>query len=519
VEEMFAGQALIINIAFIILGFFFHAYITKTNAIAAGKQSKSILAEAQKESAVIRREAKVQAKDAILRAREKSGQELTAQRKDILDLEKRVVEREKGLSGKLEMLSTKEMQLTGRLTEVHDQKDVLKEKQNKLDALIQDETRHIEEIAILSKDEARKEIMSRMEDELTSEAGGLIRNIQKNTKQDAAKKAREIIATAIQRYAAETVCDLTTSTVSLASDDVKGRIIGREGRNIKSFESVTGVNLLIDETPEVVILSCFDPIRREVARVALEQLIEDGRIHPARIEETVEQVRKDIDENTRKAGEEALFGLGVTGVAPELVHILGKLKFRTSYRQNVLDHSVEAAHLIAMMAAELGLDSTIAKRVGIFHDIGKAVDHEVEGGHATIGANLLRKYGEDAIIYNAIGSQHEDMDRSNVYAVLCDAADAITAARPGARVETTDLYLQRLEKIEKICNQYAGVKSSYAVQAGREVRIMVEPTKFNDHGTLLLARNVAKEISKEVKMPGVVRVTVIRETRCVEFAK
>jgi ribonuclease Y len=519
VEEMFAGQALIINIAFIILGFFFHAYITKTNAIAASKQSKSILAEAQKESAVIRREAKVQAKDAVLRAREKSGNEFAAQRKDILDLEKRVVEREKNLSGKLDMLSSKELQLTGRLTEVHDKKDVLKEKENKLETLIQEEIQRIEETASLSKDEARKVIMKRMEDELTAEAGGLIRHVQKDTKQDAEKKAREIIATAIQRYAAETVCDLTTSSVPLESDDVKGRIIGREGRNIKSFEAATGVNVLIDETPEVVVLSCFDPIRREVARVALEQLIEDGRIHPARIEETVDKVRQEIDESTRKAGEEALFGLGITGVAPELMQILGKLKFRTSYKQNVLDHSVEAAHLIAMMAAELGLDTKIAKRVGIFHDIGKAVDHEVEGGHAGIGANLLRKYGEDPVIYNAIGAQHEDMDRSNVYAVLCDAADAITAARPGARAETTDLYLQRLEQIEKICNQYAGVKSSYAVQAGREVRIMVEPTKFNDHGTLLLARNVAKQISKEVKMPGVVRVTVIRETRCVEYAK
>jgi ribonuclease Y len=519
VEEMFTGQALVINIAFIILGFFFHAYISKTNAIAASKQSKSILNEAQKESDVIRREAKVQAKDAVLRAREKSGNEFAAQRKDILDLEKRVVEREKSLSGKLDMLSTKELQLTGRLTEVHDKKDALKDQQNHLEKLVQEELQRIEETASLSKEDARKVIMKRMEEELTAEAGGLIRHVQRDTKQDSEKKAREIIATAIQRYAAATVCDLTTSSVHLESDDVKGRIIGREGRNIKSFEAATGVNVLIDETPEVVVLSCFDPIRREVARVAMKQLIEDGRIHPARIEETVETVRLEIDASTRKAGEEALFGLGITGVDPNLVQILGKLKFRTSYKQNVLDHSVEAAHLIAMMASELGLDSKIAKRVGIFHDIGKAVDHEVEGGHAGIGANLLRKYGEDAIIYNAIGSQHEDMDRSNVYAVLCDAADAITAARPGARAETTDLYLQRLEQIEKICNQYAGVKSSYAVQAGREVRIMVEPTKFNDHGTLLLARNVAKQISSEVKMPGVVRVTVIRETRCVEYAK
>ncbi len=518
-DEMFAGQGVILGFGFVILGFFFHAYISKTNAIAASKQSKAILAEAQREAEVLRREAKVQAKDAVLRAREKSEQANSAQRKDILDLEKRIVEREKNLSSKLEMLSNKELQLTGRLTEVHDQKDELKERQNKLDTLILEETKCVETAANLSKEEARKSIMNRMEDELKAESGGLIRNIQKEAKLDAEKQAREILSIAIQRYAADTVCDLTTSSVSLESDEVKGRIIGREGRNIKSFEAVTGVNILIDETPEVVVLSCFDPIRREVARIALGQLIEDGRIHPARIEETVEKVREELDNNIRHAGEEALFGLGITGVAPELVQILGKLKFRTSYKQNVLDHSIEAAHLIAIMAAELGLDTKIAKRCGIFHDIGKALSHEVEGGHAEIGANLLRKYGEERIIYNAVGSQHEGVERESVYGLLCDAADAMTAARPGARMETTDLYIQRLKKIEEICNQYAGVKSSYAVQAGREVRIMVSPEKFNDHGSLLLARNIAKQIGKEVKIPGVVRVTVIRETRCVEYAK
>ncbi len=518
-EELFAGYNLVIGIGFVVLGFFFHAYITKTNAIAASKQSKVILGKAQKEADIIRREAKVQAKDAVLRARENSEKETSSQRKDILDLEKRVVEREKTLSSKLDMLSTKELQLTGRLTEVHDQKDVLKEKEGELEKLVQEETQRIEDAASLSKDEAQKIIMARMKDELQIESSGLIRHAQRDTKADAEKKAREIISIAIQRYAADTVSDITTSNVPLASDDIKGRIIGKEGRNIKSFEAVTGVNVLIDETPELVVLSSFDPIRREVARVALIELIEDGRIHPIRIEETVEKVRAELDTTIRHAGEEALFGLGITGVAPELVHVLGKLKFRTSYRQNVLDHSIEAAHLIAIMAAELGLDTKIAKRCGIFHDIGKAIDHEVEGGHASIGENLLRKYGEDPLVYKAIGAQHEDMDRSNVYAVLCDAADAMTAARPGARMEITDLYIERLEKIEKICNQYAGVKSSYAVQAGREVRIMVEPETFTDHASQLLARNIAKQIGKEVKVPGVVRVTVIRETRCIEYAK
>ncbi len=519
VEELFAGQGVLLGLGFLILGFFFNAYLTKTNAVAASKQAKAILAEAQKEADVVRREAKVQAKDAILRARENSERDLAAQRKDILDLEKRVVEREKTLTSKLEMLNTKELRLTGRMTEISEKKDELKERRAELDGLVEQELIRVEDAAALSKDEARKIIMKRMEEELRAEANGLVRNIQKEAKEDAKKKAREIVATAIQRYAAETVFDITTSSVNLASDDIKGRIIGKEGRNIKSFEAETGVNVLIDETPEVVVLSCYDPIRREVARVALERLIEDGRIHPARIEDTVAKVREEIDETIRHAGEEALFNLGVNGVAPELVHTLGKLKFRTSYKQNVLDHSIETAHIMSMMATEMGLDPKIAKRVGIFHDIGKAIDHEVEGGHAVIGANLMRKHGEDRIVYNAVGSHHEDMERESVYAVLCDAADALTAARPGARAETTDLYIQRLEQIEKISNQYAGVKSSYAVQAGREVRVMVEPEKFNDHGASLLAKNIAKQIGKEVKIPGTVRVTVIRETRCVEYAK
>lgn len=518
-EEMFAGQALIINIAFVVLGFFFHAYITKTNAIAAGKQSKAILASAHKESDVIRREAKVQAKDAVLRAREKSEQDLLEQRRDILNLEKRVVEREKNLSSKLEMLSSKELKLAGRMTQIQDEKDALVEKRKQLDELIRQESERVEQAAALSRDHARKILMERMEQELEAETAGLIRHARKEARQEAKKAAREIIATAIQRYAADTVSDITTCNVPLASDDVKGRIIGKEGRNIRSFEAVTGVNLLIDETPGLVVLSSFDPVRREVARVALNELIEDGRIHPARIEETVERVRRDLDDTIRQAGEEALFELGVTGVAPELVQTLGKLKFRTSFKQNVLDHSIEAAHLISMMAAELGLDPRLARRIGIFHDIGKAVDHESEGAHAAVGEALLRKYGEDPLVCKAVGAQHEEMDQTNIYAVLCDAADAITAARPGARMESTELYLERLTKIEQICNQYSGVKSCYAVQAGREVRIMVHPEQYNDHGAQLLARNVAKQISRDVKIPGIVRVTVIRETRCVEYAK
>ena len=513
------GYEFILSLGFLVLGFFFHAYLTKTNAVAASKQAKAILKEAGKEADVIRREAKVQGKDAVIRARENAEKESAYQRKEILDLEKRVVEREKNLTRKLDMLNAKELDLSNRITEISEQKLEWHQKHQALDKLIEQESKNVEVAAQFSKQEAREAIMKRMEDELQAEANAFVRHAQKAAKEEAKKKACGIIAEAIQRYAAETVCELTTSSVPLQSDDVKGRIIGREGRNIKSFEAETGVNVLIDETPEVVVLSSYDPIRREVARVALERLIEDGRIHPARIEETVETVRREIDETIRQAGEEALFQLGLTGVAPELVHILGKLKFRTSYKQNVLDHSIEAAHIMSLMAGELGLDTKIAKRIGIFHDIGKALDHEAEGGHAVIGAHLLRKHGEDRLVWNAVGAHHEEMERESAYAVLCEAADAITAARPGARMEITDIYLQRLEQIETIANQYAGVKSSYAVQAGREVRIMVEPTKFNDHGAALLAKNVAKEIGRTVKISGTVRVTVIRETRCVEYVK
>jgi ribonuclease Y len=516
---MFAGQGMVISMGFLMLGFFFHAYLTKTNAIAAKKQSKAILADAEREADVLKREAKIQAKDAILRAREKAEKMMVQQRRDILDLEKRIVAREKDLSAKLQMLAQKEGALDREKKALEKERTLLKEKQRELDELINQEAERVEAAADLSREEARRMIMDRMEEELRDEARGLVRHIQKAAKEEASEKAREIVATAIQRYAADTVSNITTSTVALASDDIKGRIIGREGRNIKSFEQVTGVNLLVDETPEVVVLSCFDPIRREIARVALERLIEDGRIHPARIEETVAEVRKEIDESIRKAGEEALYNLGITGVAPELMHTLGKLKFRTSYKQNVLDHSIETAHLLAKMAAEMGLDEDIARRVGVFHDIGKALDEENEGSHAIAGSKLLRKHGEDRVIYNAVGAHHGEIERESVYAVLCEAADAITAARPGARMETTDLYLKRLEKIEQICNQHKGVKSSFAVQAGREVRIMVEPSKFTDKGAQLLARSIARQISKEVRIPGTVRVTVIRETRCVEFAK
>jgi ribonuclease Y len=361
--------------------------------------------------------------------------------------------------------------------------------------------------------------MEQMEKELESEISGLIRQQQKRIYEQARAEARDVVVSAIERYAGEHVSNVTVTQVSIPSEDMKGRLIGKEGRNFKSFEMESGVNLIIDETPGIVQLSSFDPVRREVARVALEKLMADGRIHPASIEETVKKTRTEVDEIIRQAGEDALYKLGISGVAPELVKILGRLKYRTSYKQNVLDHSIEMASLMGMMAADLDLDVDLAKRVGMFHDLGKALDHEVEGSHAEIGANLLRKYGEVPLVYNAVASHHEEVEKSSVYAVLASAADAMTAARPGARMDTTDLYLQRLDKLEKIALSFKGVDKCYAIQAGRELRVMVEHDKVDDAQALILARDIANRIQSEVKYPGQVKVTVIRETRAIEYAK
>jgi ribonuclease Y len=361
--------------------------------------------------------------------------------------------------------------------------------------------------------------MQQLEQDLQSESGNLIRRIQEDTKDRAEREARRIITMAIERYAGDQVNEMTTSTVTLPSDDMKGRIIGREGRNIRSFEAATGVNILIDDTPEVVVISGFDPLRREIARIALERLIEDGRIHPARIEEVVDKVQAEVEETIRHAGEEAIYDLGLQGVAPELVRTLGRLKFRHSYGQNVLKHSIEMGHLMGTMASELRLDSAQAKRIGLFHDIGKALDHKVEGGHAIIGADLLKRHGESAVVYNAVAAHHGEVEPESLYANLTIAADAITAARPGARSETTEIYLKRLEKLEEISNQFRGVEKSYAIQAGREIRVLVEPTKIDDNEAMQMARNISKQIEQELQYPGQIRVTVIRETRCVEYAK
>lgn len=512
-------QTFIVGLGFVVLGFFFHAYLTRSNAMAASNRGKVILDEAKKQAEAIKHEADVKAREEVLKAREKAEHSLDKKRQSIIELEDRVVAREKNISRKLELLETKDRTLSEKLEKTEQEKTTLKEQKNILMERIVEETQRIQEVADLSKEDARNIIMDRMETELEGEISGLIRHQQKTAYDQARMQAREIVCSAIERYAGEHVADVTATQVRLASDDMKGRIIGKEGRNIRSFETESGVNLIIDETPGVVLLSSFDPVRREVARIALERLLDDGRIHPASIEDTLQKVRTEIDEIIRQAGEDALYHLGLSGVAPELVKILGRLKYRTSYKQNVLDHSIEMASLMAMMAADLDLDVNTAKRVGIFHDLGKAVDHEVEGSHAIIGGNLLRKYGEDPIVYNAVAAHHDDVEKSSVYAVLASAADAMTAARPGARLDTTDLYLERLGKLEKIASSFKGVDKSYAIQAGRELRVIVEGKQVDDNRALILAREIANRIQSEVRYPGQVKVTVIRETRAIEYAK
>lgn len=520
IQTLWSGiQSGALSIGFVILGFFFHAYLTRANAMAASNRGSVLIEEAKKKAKAIEHEAEVEAREKVLVAREQAEHSLDKKRQSIIELEDHVIAREKDLSRKLELLESKDRILSEKIDQLDQSENKLKEERKNLAEQMEVEALKIQQLADLSKEEARKRIMERMESELEGEISGMIRHQQKTVAEQAREQARNLVCAAIERYAGEHVSNITVTQVQLASDNLKGRIIGKEGRNIRSFENESGVNLIIDETPGVILLSSFDPVRREVARVALERLLEDGRIHPASIETTLEAVRSEINEIIRQAGEDALFQLGISGVDPELVKILGRLKYRTSYRQNVLSHSIETASLMAIMAADLDLDVNLAKRVGLFHDLGKATDHEVEGSHAVIGGNLLRKYGEEPLVYNAVAAHHDDVEKNSVYAVLACAADAMTAARPGARMDTTDLYLERLEKLEKIASSYKGVNKSYAIMAGHELRVIVEGKQIDDNRAMVLSREIANQIEAEVKYPGQIKVSVIRETRAIEYAK
>ncbi|OAQ21641.1 ribonuclease Y [Thermosulfurimonas dismutans] len=487
--------------------------------LEAEREAQIILERARREAETITQEARIKAKEELLKAKEKLEEENRRKLKELESREDRLSQKEEALARREDELKKMDEALRAKLAEVEKTQEEISQKEEELKALIEEEKKKLEEVAHMSEEEARELLLSRVEEEAREEAARILMRVEAETKEEAKRRSQEILALAVSRCAAEFVTEKTVSVVPLPSEEMKGRIIGREGRNIRAFEAATGVDVLIDDTPEVVVLSCFNPIRREIARIALERLVADGRIHPARIEEVVRKVEEEMEVTIKETGEKAAFDVGVYGLHPELIKLLGKLKYRTSYTQNVLQHSIEVAFICGVMAGELGLDVKKAKRAGLLHDIGKAVDYEQEGPHALIGADLARKYGEDEEIVNAIAAHHEDVEANSVLAVLVQAADAVSGARPGARRELLETYIKRLQDLENIAYSFEGVQKAYAIQAGREVRIMVDSGKISDEEAVLLARDIAQKIESEMKFPGIIKVTVIRETRAVEYAK
>ena len=484
-----------------------------------GEQSGNILSEARKEAETIKKEAILQAKDSLFQMKAEFERESKDHRKEFQNIEKRLLQREENLDKKSEAMDKREQLLAKREKNTLQQEKDLEDRDRELQEVIGDQRRKLESLSGISSQEARDMLVKAIEDEARHDAALTVKRIETEARETADRKAKDIISLAVQRYAGDYVAEKTVSVVALPNEEMKGRIIGREGRNIRAIEASTGVDLIIDDTPEAVILSGFNPVRREVARIALERLISDGRIHPARIEEVVEKVNAEIETGIREAGELAAFDVGVHGIHPEIIKLLGKLKYRTSYAQNVLQHSREVAFLCGIMAAELGVNEKQAKRAGLLHDIGKAVDHEMEGPHAMLGADIARRYGEAPNIVHAIAAHHEDVPADDVLSVLVQAADALSGARPGARKELLETYVKRLEDLERIACSFPGIGKAYAVQAGRELRIIVESERVGDADIVLLSRDIAKKIEADLTYPGQIKVTVIRETRSVEFAK
>ena len=483
------------------------------------KIGKKILEDAKKEADVLMREGSIQAKDIVLQAKNELENETKSRRLELQNTEKRLAQKESNLDKKIELIDRKEDELSKKDREISQKQSFLDTKIRENEALIIKGKEHLEKISGLTGEEAKKMLMQAMEDEAKYESMKIIKKIEEEAREKADKKAKEIIAFAIQRYAGDYVGEDTVSVVTLPNEEMKGRIIGREGRNIRALEAATGVDIIIDDTPEAVILSCFNPIRREVARISIERLIGDGRIHPARIEEIVSKVAEEMEEKIKDSGEQAVFDLGVHNVHPEIIKLLGRLKFRSSYAQNIYQHSLEVAFICGAIASELRINPKDAKRAGLLHDIGKAVDHEVEGSHATIGADLAKKYGENELIVHAILAHHEDVETTSLLDVIVQAADALSGARPGARREMLETYIKRLEELERIANSFQGVEKSYAIQAGREIRIVVNSEKINDDSINVISRDIAKKIETDLSYPGQIKVVVIRETRSIEYAK
>ncbi|MEW6008314.1 MAG: ribonuclease Y [Candidatus Omnitrophota bacterium] len=500
-------------------GFLIANYILKRRLALNKQKSQQMLEEAKQEAEKIRKDAQLEAKDLLYRLRIDFEKETKDRRQELSNMEKRMLSKEENIDRRVELLERKEKEVESKQNAVHSLENNLRVKEQHLDGLVKEEKERLQRISSLTPQQARELLLSRLEQELSNEKAVLLKNMEDQIKENAAKKAQEIVALAIQRSCVEHTTESTVSVVALPNDEMKGRIIGREGRNIRAFEMATGIDVIIDDTPEAVILSGFDVVRREVARVALEKLISDGRIHPGRIEEIVEKAKKDMEINIREEGEKAAFDIGIHGLHPELIKLLGRLKYRTSFGQNALQHSKEVAYLMGVMASELGADFKLSRRIGLLHDIGKAVDQDVEGTHAKIGAELAKKFGESNEVVNAIAAHHEEIELNSFYSVLSAAADAISAARPGARRETLETYVKRLDKLESIANVFPGVEKAFAIQAGREVRIIVQPEKITDAEAVNLARDVRKKIEEGMEYPGQIKVTVIRETRAIEIAK
>ena len=506
------STAVVVGLAGAAIGYLVRKNVAESKIATAEETAIRIIQEAEQTGEAKRKEALMEAKEEIHRMRSEMERENKERRADLQRHERRLVQKEENLDKKIDSFERKEEKLASKEAR-------LNAAQDKVDALYQKQMDELERLSGLTSEEAKQELLDSLADEVKHESAMLIKDLEQQAKDEADKKAREIISLAIQRCAADHVAETTVSVVGLPNDEMKGRIIGREGRNIRTLETLTGIDLIIDDTPEAVIISGFDPVRREVARIALEKLINDGRIHPSRIEEMVEKAQKEVEQKIKEAGEQATFAVGVHGLHPELIKLLGRLRYRTSYGQNVLNHSVEVANLAGIMASELGVDVMLAKRAGLLHDIGKAIDHEMEGSHVEIGGEIAKKFRESELVINAIVAHHGDVEPKSIEAVLVSAADAVSAARPGARRETLESYLKRLTRLEEISESFEGVEKCFAVQAGREIRIMVKPEVIDDASAILLARDISKKIEAEMEYPGQIKVVIIRETRAVDYAK